>query len=149
MFVLNRPVLYWVLYQDIENSNHPGIADGAERNLVAWVLNSCYTCIESAKLIVFNLTQSNVSQVGTFETPVLSWREAQLLIGAYAVLLSVQTASQFSPQFREQQEIDMVLDMAESAMACAAPLSLAFVRSLELLTNIRQGFQNPSPIASC
>ncbi|KAK4948072.1 hypothetical protein LTR10_013126 [Elasticomyces elasticus] len=153
VFILNRPVLYWILYQNLEQTASPPSLSGAEeapvaeRHLNAWVLDSCHACIESAKLIIYNLARSMPLSNGAVSyTTLLTWCDVQLLIGAYVVLLSVQTATQFSSEFRDQQQIDEILDLAEATLSGVSHISHGFMRTLEIITNIRQGFENPSPV---
>ncbi|KIV80996.1 hypothetical protein PV11_08450 [Exophiala sideris] len=151
VFILNRPVLYWILYQNLEQTASPPSPSGAEeaavaeRHLNAWVLDSCHACIESAKLIIYNLARP-MPHCNSAHTTSLTWCDVQLLVGAYVVLLSVQTATQFSSEFRDQQQIDETLDLAEVTLSGVSDISHGFMRTLEIITNIRQGFENPSPV---
>ncbi|KAL1969238.1 hypothetical protein VTN77DRAFT_492 [Rasamsonia byssochlamydoides] len=146
-FILNRPVLYFVLYQDLEHlaTTPPGgVSAIAERHLDPWVLASCRDCIESAKLIILTLAQHRHQMPIPRAGP--NWCDVQLLVGSYAVLLSVQTASSFSPPFRDVTEIGELLDMAEDILSGVTATSPGYLRTLEMLTNIRHNFQNSTPL---
>ena len=149
VFILNRPVLYYVLYQDFEHlASSPSQRGYAERELESWVLNSCQACVESAKLIIHNLHQSCQQEFGLQERTGLNWNEVQLLTAAYAVLLSVQNATDFSMAFRDVARIDGLLNLADALLYRSSTASLGFQRTYEFLINIRQGFTQSSPAAA-
>ena len=80
-----------------------------------------------------------------------TWTDIQLLVGSYAVLLSVQNATSFSSAFREVASIDEILDIAERVLSRVAARSLGYARTLEILMNIRHNFRvsTPGTVASC
>ncbi|KKA16353.1 hypothetical protein T310_10049 [Rasamsonia emersonii CBS 393.64] len=147
IFFLNRPVLYFVLYQDLEHlaTTPPGgVSAVAEQHLKPWVFASCRDCIESAKLIILTLAQHQRQVPMPRAGP--NWCDIQLLVGSYAVLLSVQTAPSFSAPFRDVAEIGELLDMVEEILSGVTETSQGILRTLEILTNIRHNFQNSTPL---
>ncbi|KAJ5674128.1 hypothetical protein N7462_009567 [Penicillium macrosclerotiorum] len=162
---MKRPVLYHVLYQNMEKSatTPPGSVSEADRHLEPWVLEICRDSIESAKLIILVLASQSRHLSGGLPassrlplSPLhedqsspsyLSWTDVQLLVGAYALLLSVQTAASFSFAFREITEIGEILDSAEDVLSGISSQSSGYADTLEILTNIRHTFQNSTPLA--
>jgi hypothetical protein len=137
-------VLYFVLYQDLEHLATTPPGGVSERHLESWVLTSCRDCIESAKLIILTLAQNKLERSIPRTDP--SWCDIQLLVGSYAVLLSVQTASSFSAPFRNVTEIGELLDVAEEILSGVTATSPGFLRTLDILTNIRHNFQSSTPL---
>jgi hypothetical protein len=80
-----------------------------------------------------------------------TWSDIQLLVGSYAVLLSVQSATSFSSAFRDIAAIDEILDIAEQVLSWVTSSSLGYARTLEILVNIRHNFRvsTPGTVASC
>lgn len=163
--ILTRPVLYFVLYQDLENSSttSPGSVFAADRQLEPWVFAYCRDCIECSKVIILTLAQylqqlrpeRTSFSPRTTDHEVLrgnstcfgpTWCDIQLLVGSYAVLLSVQTASAFSLAFRDIPKIDEILDIAERTLSRVTSSSMSYANTFEMLVNIRQNFQNSTPL---
>lgn len=168
-------MLYFVLYHDLENSvtPSPGSASASDRQLEPWVFALCRDCIESSKVIILTLAQqfhqsTNGVDAHTPFSPLDShavsrddlsspkngyatWTDIQLLVGSYAVLLSVQNATSFSSAFRDIASIDEILDMAERVLSWVTSSSLGYARTLEILANIRHNFRvsTPGTVASC
>lgn len=172
--ILTRPVLYFVLYHDLENSvtPSPGSALAADRYLEPWVFALCSNCIESSKVIIMCLAKQLYPSSGGIEshTPfstqdyhadpangfagsrnryLTTWSDIQLLVGAYAVLLSVQTAPSFSSTFRDVTSIDELLDTAEQVLSSLeTSCSLGYAKTLEILVNIRHNLRASTPGAA-
>ncbi|OJJ54903.1 hypothetical protein ASPSYDRAFT_435077 [Aspergillus sydowii CBS 593.65] len=155
LLALNRPVLYWVLYEDLENSNptpSSSSASGivyAEQQPESWLFPSCRKCIESAKMIILTLLSwARQCEGGEGEGMVsLTWCETQLLVGSFAVLLSVQTATSFSYAFPDAIDIGHLLDTVEELLSTFGTLSLADRQTLEILLNMKRNFEVSSPVA--
>jgi hypothetical protein len=142
LLALNRPVLYWVLYEDLENSTPSSGIVYAEQQLEPWIFASCRECIESAKLIILTLSWSLQC-----EGMLLTWCETQLLVGSFAILLSVQTATSFSHAFRNTVEISQLLNSVEKLLATFGT-SIGGQQTLEILSNMRRNFEASSPVAT-
>ncbi|KAF7167778.1 hypothetical protein CNMCM6106_003221 [Aspergillus hiratsukae] len=142
LLALNRPVLYWVLYEDLENSPPSSGIGHAEQQLEPWVFASCRECIESAKLILLTLSRS--LQCGGMS---LTWSETQLLVGSFAVLLSVQTSTSFSYAFRNTVGISQLLNTVEELLSTFGTVSIGGQQTLEMLSNMKRNFEASSPLA--
>jgi hypothetical protein len=136
LLALNRPVLYWVLYEDLENSTPSSGIVYAEQQL-----EPCRECID-AKLIILTLSWSLQC-----EGMLLTWCETQLLVGSFAVLLSVQTATSFSHAFRNTVEISQLLNSVEKLLATFGT-SIGGQQTLEMLSNMRRNIEASSPVAT-
>lgn len=143
LLALNRPVLYWVLYEDLENSTPSCAPVHSEQLLEQWIFVSCRECIESAKLIILTLSWSLQCE-GTR----LTWCETQLLVGSFAVLLSVQTATSFSEAFRNTLEISQLLNTVLELLSAFGTVSLGGQQTLEMLSNMKRNFEASSPLAT-
>lgn len=77
----------------------------------------------------------------------LTWCETQLLVGSFAVLLSVQTATSFSYAFPDAIDIGHLLDTVEELLSTFGTLSLADRQTLEILLNMKRNFEVSSPVA--
>ncbi|KAE8151356.1 hypothetical protein BDV25DRAFT_95835 [Aspergillus avenaceus] len=154
VFILNRPVLYSVLYQDLEELASAPEEGNTEthRQPEPGVLTMCRDCIENAKLIVLtifdclhHLVRPNEENADTMCYP--TWCDFQLLMGSYALLLSVQTAPTAPTLFEGNTEIGGILDMAETAMHSMRSLSPSYSSCLDMLLNVRQNYQVSTPLA--
>jgi hypothetical protein len=164
MMILKRPILYYVLYQNLEASaatttttttttSPEGISslDNHHQPNNAWVLAACHHCIENAKLIILTLARQN-SYMSTLERPVMrrpGWYETQLVVGSYAVLLSLKISPSLALStglsYSALDEISELLDLAEDILSRAARSSLGFAQTLDALRNIRcNNLQSPA-----
>ncbi|KAE9366820.1 hypothetical protein N431DRAFT_548543 [Stipitochalara longipes BDJ] len=116
-FILHRVVLYMIVYEDMEEAATP---QSTRREFEPWVLETCRSCTENAGLII--LTQHANYKSGNI-VPYHSWCELQLLVGAYVVVLQVQSVLALAPMFRDLGEIGGLLDAAEMVLQmCRSPL---------------------------
>lgn len=74
-----------------------------------------------------------------------TWVEVQMLLGAYAILLSVHATPSRCQTLRDPAELAQLLDLAESVMTKLFNRSEVFRDILKIMLNMRQGFQNESP----
>lgn len=140
-----------MLYQGIENSTTTPLDTAVEldRHLESRTIVACCDCIESAKLIILTLARhiDLPNQEGHVFFPARhNWCDIQLLVGSYAVLLSVQTAPSFSLHFRDITRIGDILDLAEEILSSVAPSSQGYATTLDILLNIRSNFQGTTPL---
>ncbi|KAF4629864.1 hypothetical protein G7Y89_g8279 [Cudoniella acicularis] len=138
-FMLHRPVLYMVVYEDMEEVATP---TGLHKDFEPWVLESCRSCTENAALIILSQYAQCKSPNSV---PCHSWCELQLLVGSYAVLLQVQSVPGLAPMFRDLGEIDSLLDAAEVVLSSVPFNSLSTSRTLEVLTNVRHNMTLQTP----
>jgi hypothetical protein len=137
--MLHRVVLYMIVYEDMEEVATP---QSTRREFEPWVLESCRSCTENAGLIIL----AQHAQYKSADTvPYHSWCELQLLVGAYAVLLQVQSVPALAPMFRDLGEIDSLLDAAEMVLSNVPFTSLSTLRTLEALTNVRHNLTLQTP----
>jgi hypothetical protein len=139
--ILNRPILYFVLYQGFEASES---AEGMSmsRPLDPWVLHACLDCAKSARLIIA-IVAERVSQIGDHSTAMsLGWYNCQLVVGSYAVLLSFQISPSLFSTVPLFTELNGALDQAEAVLSQAGKSSLAFGTILKALRNIRHNHQS-------
>lgn len=147
IFLLNRTNLYSVLYEDMEHSaTSPG--EGISRETVSqhftepWVIESCRACIESACLLI-------LFQESTTSTPLGShyhnWCDLQLLTASYTVLLQVQSTLMLAPLSPKYEDIENILDTAETVMHNVTYKSNGIHQTLDILMNIRHNFGIQTP----
>lgn len=109
-----------------------------------WALESCHTCIDAATMIICILNHCFNHEAGPAAIPP-TWAEVQMLLGAYAILLSVQATPSRCQALRDTAELTQLLDLAESVMSNLFNRSEVFKDILKIILNMRQGFQSESP----
>ncbi|ERS98238.1 hypothetical protein HMPREF1624_05021 [Sporothrix schenckii ATCC 58251] len=154
VFLLHRPVLYYFLHNDLENTTRPPGHHALHVDPEPWVLESCRDCIESAALLV-HLSFPTPEERGTFpgtggglcvEDVFGSWCGLQMLFAAYLILLQVRAVPSLRPVFRNVGDADALLDKVERAFA-THPVhgSLVLDTSLAILQDERRNFAAASP----
>jgi hypothetical protein len=128
-----------VVYEDMEEAATPQVT---RRDFEPWVLETCRSCTENAGLII--LAQHAQYKSGD-RVPYHGWCELQLLVGAYAVLLQVQSVPALAPMFRDLGEIGSLLNAAEMVLSNVPFTSLSTWRTLEALTNVRHNLTLQTP----
>jgi hypothetical protein len=176
IFTLHRPLLYFVLHEDMEQSAIMPSPPASHQHLEPWVLDNCRSCIESASIIIqllspethstayggtnksFTPNSASMSDhIESQSTPSSarntgrlqyeSWTTTQLLTVTYAVLIQIQPIAAFAPIFRGSTDIDSLLDRAEATLDSSVVESLGTRRTLEYLRNIRYNSQTLSPMS--
>lgn len=139
MFLLHRPVLYYVLYEDYEKAVRTG--DTSHPKPDPWVYESCANCVQYATMIVLlHAKRHRTSRHEYFE----NWNNLQHLIAAYAIIVQVQTSPKMSVLLCGDPS--QLLDSVEFVLEEGLNRPLNVRETLNLLRNIRQNFQRHTPI---
>jgi hypothetical protein len=80
IFLVNRPVLYHVLYEKYEN--HLQSSDGSVQD--PWVYESCHNCVQNATMIILLHSKRHQTMWRDYFE---NWCNLQHLIAAYAIIL--------------------------------------------------------------
>ena len=140
LFLVNRPILYHVLYEKYENAVNSSSSDSSRQD--PWVYESCHNCVQNAVMIV--LLHAKRRQNGLcdhFE----SWCNLQHLIAAYAVIVQVQNSPQMSILLQESGDPAQLLDVTEAVLEQGLNRPSNIKETLEMLRHMRQNFQRNAP----
>ncbi|KAF5529810.1 C6 zinc finger domain-containing protein [Fusarium mexicanum] len=141
IFLLNRPVLYFYLHEELEYNIRPLDPATVNSNNGLWVHESCKNCIEAATLII-HVHKMDAELSTTTEKAFVSWCDIQMLFAVYMVVLQLKTASPQRRGFKDAGEIESLLDTVMHVMERAPFTSANIERSLVIMKQERQGFSS-------
>lgn len=142
IFLVNRPILYHVLYEKYENAVNSTSTDNPSQD--PWVYESCHNCVQNATMIIMLHSRRHQNGQGRhFE----SWCNLQHLVAAYATILQVQNSPHMSVLLQDSGDADQLLDAAEVVLGQGLNRPANITETLAMLRHIRQNFQRNTPRA--
>ncbi len=127
-FLLNRPVFYFILHEDMEQSASPPEVMSTHQGIQPWVLDACQMSVKSALMIL------SCSSNGR---PHRNWVDTQLLLAAYLMTIQAQLKPENSGLEREIGNVDAILDRAEEALGTSNDATVTRW-TLEIMRNVRR-----------
>ncbi len=139
IFLVNRPILYHVLYEKYENAvNSSSVEDSSQG---PWVYESCLNCIQNATMIILLHSRRHQNGQGHYFE---SWCNLQHLVAAYATILQVRNSPQMSILLQDSGDADQLLDAAEVVLGSGLNRPANITETLGMLRHIRLNFQKNS-----
>lgn len=132
-FLLNRPVFYFVLHEDMEQAASPPEVMANHQGIQPWMQDACHASVQNAINIL-------ASRIATRRYN--NWCDNQLLLAAHLMTMQAQMKPETSGLSHEIGDMESLLDMAERALDIHPARTLVDLRSVEILRNVRQNVRN-------
>ncbi|KIX01281.1 uncharacterized protein Z518_09006 [Rhinocladiella mackenziei CBS 650.93] len=140
VFLMNRPILYSVLYETLEHAARSPESEASKQD--PWTYESCYNCVQNAIMIILlHTTRHHTNPHDYFE----NWCNLQHLIAAHAIIVQVRNSPTMSILLRDSGDPSQLLDAAENVLERCLNRPATIRETLGLLRNIRQNFQRNTP----
>ncbi|KAK9360201.1 hypothetical protein V1504DRAFT_434083 [Lipomyces starkeyi] len=130
IFLLIRPVLYFVLHEDME---YPSELSSWEGQCQPWMVESSRRTVESMVMILLAHGERHALPSARWY---LSWCDIQVLMAAFMVLLQVRVTSLMDYILSPAGNLDNILDMAEVVLEDAPFVSVGVKRILDIVIRV-------------
>ncbi|KIW03132.1 uncharacterized protein PV09_05774 [Verruconis gallopava] len=133
-FLLHRPVLYFVLHEDLEKASSPP-GSLPSPGVQPWMVDASQTCIHSSLILLASRTIPRKHN---------NWCDNQLLLAAYLMTLQGLLNTKATEVFPECRNVDALLDSAEAAIESSPLIAEVDRMTLAIMRNVRHNVRPTS-----